>query len=87
VSGLAEMGEMFVNNVIQTILQNKFESSGIVLLGSTIKRKFASDVSFYGWGNVIKKYNLQIIDEINLPTHWTNDNNTETKYIITQLLK
>ena len=87
VSGLVEMGEMFLNNVIQTILHNKFESSGIVLLGSTIKRKFASDVTFYGWGNMIKKYNLQLIDEINLPTHWTNDNNTETKYIIAQLLK
>ena len=87
VSGLAEMGEMFIHNVIQAILQNKFESSGIVLLGSTIKRKFASDVTYYGWGNIIKKYNLQLIDEINLPTHWTNDNNTETKYIIAQLLK
>ena len=30
-----------------------------------------------------KKNNLKIIDEIDLPTHWTNDNNTETKYLIT----
>jgi len=86
VSGLPEMGEMFLDNIIQTILPNKFELAGIVLLGSTIKRTFASDVTIYGWGNMIKKYNLQTIDEINLPTHWTNDNNTETKYIITQLL-
>jgi hypothetical protein len=87
ISALAGMGEMFIDNVIQTILQNKFGSAGIILLGSTIKRKFESDVTIYGWGKVIKKYNLQIIDEINLPTHWTNDNNTETKYLITQLLK
>ena len=38
------MGEMFVDNVIQTTIQNKFKSFGIVFLGSTFKRKFASDV-------------------------------------------
>jgi hypothetical protein len=84
VSGLPEMGEMFVNNVIQTTVQNKFESFGIVFLGSTFKRQFASDVPNYGWGEIIKKNNLKIIDEINLPTHWTNDNNSETKYLVTK---
>ena len=84
VSGLPEMGEMFVDNLIQTTIQNKFESFGIVFLGSTFKRKFASDVTCYGWGEIIKKNNLKIIDEINLPTHWTNDNNSETKYLITK---
>jgi hypothetical protein len=87
ISALAEMGEMFIDNIIQTILKNKFESAGVILLGSTITRKFVTDLTFYGWRKEIKKYNLQIIDEINLPTHWTNDNNTETKYLITQLLK
>ncbi len=83
VSGLPEMGEMFVDNLIQTTLQNKFESFGIVFLGSTFKRKFASYETNYGWGEIIKKNNLKISDEIDLPTHWTNDNNTETKYLIT----
>ena len=45
VSGLPEMGEMFVDNLIQTTIQNKFESFGIVFLGSTFKRKFATDVT------------------------------------------
>jgi hypothetical protein len=84
ISGLPEMGEMFVNNVIQTKVQNKFESFGIVFLGSTFKRQFVSDVANYGWGEIIKKNNLKIIDEINLPTHWTNDNNSETTYIVTK---
>ena len=84
ISGLPEMGEMFVDNVIHTTLQNKFESFGIVFLGSTIKRQFQRDIIFYGWGEIIKKNNLKIIDEINLPSHWTNDNNTETKYLITK---
>ena len=84
VSGLPEMGEMFVDNLIQTTIQNKFKSFGIVFLGSTFKKKFESDVTNYGWGEIIKKNNLKIIEEISLPTHWTNDNNSETKYLITK---
>ena len=83
VSGLPEMGEMFIDNLMQTTMQNNFKKFGIVFLGSTFKRKFASDVTYYGWGEIIKKNNLKIICEIELPTHWTNDNNTETKYLIT----
>src|SRR5215210_1628863 len=59
ISGLPEMGEMFVNNVIKKTVRNKFESFGIVFLGSTFKRKFASDVANYGWGEIIKKNNLK----------------------------
>ena len=65
VSGLPEMGEMFVDNLIKTTIQNKFKTFGIVFLGSTFKRKFASDVNNYGWGEIIKKNNLKIIEEIN----------------------
>ena len=25
----------------------------------------------YGWGEIIKKNNLKIIEELSLPTHWT----------------
>jgi hypothetical protein len=84
VSGLPEMGEMFVDNVIQNTIHNTFKSMGIILLGSTFKRKFANDSTNYGWGKIIKKNNLKIIDEINLPTHWTNDNNSETIYLVTK---
>jgi hypothetical protein len=83
VSGLPEMGEMFVDNLIYTTRQTKFLSFGIGFLGSTFTRKFTNDLTNYGWGQIISKYNLKIIDEIDLPTHWTNDNNTETKYLIT----
>ena len=84
ISGLPEMGEMFVDNLIHTTMQNKFELFGIVFLGSIFKKKISSDVTHYGWGEIIKKNNLKILEEINLPTHWTNDNNSETKYLITK---
>ena len=86
VSGLPEMGEMFVDNLIEKTIKNKFKTYGIVLLGSTLRKKFASDMSSYGWGEIIKKNNLKIIEEITLPTHWTNDNNSETKYLVTKKL-
>ena len=84
VSGLPEMGEMFVDNLIQTTMQNSLLSFGIVFLGSTYQRKFVKDNTLYGWGEIIKKNSLKIIQEINLPTHWTNDNNSESKYLITK---
>ena len=84
VSGLPEMGEMFIENLIKTTIQNEFKLFGIIFLGSTFKRQFANNVPNYGWGEIIKKNNLKIIDEINLPTHWTNDNNSETTYIVTK---
>jgi hypothetical protein len=87
VSGLPEMGEMFVDNLINTTLKNNFLSFGVVFLGSiNNKRKFVKDDTFYGWGEIIKRNNLKIIKEINLPTHWTNDNNSESKYLITKKL-
>lgn len=84
VSGLPEMGEMFVDNLIQKTIENKFKIYGIVFLGSTLKKKFSSDMSSYGWGEIMKKNNLKIIEEISLPTHWTNDNNSESKYLVTK---
>jgi len=85
VSGLPEMGEMFVDNLINTTLKNNFLSFGIVFLGSiNNKRKFVKDDTLYGWREIIKRNNLKIIKEINLPTHWTNDNNSESKYLITK---
>jgi hypothetical protein len=83
VSGLPEMGEMFIDNLMMTTTLNNFQKFGIVFLGSIYKRKFSRDIPNYGWDKIIKKNNLKIICEIDLPTHWTNDNNTETKYLIT----
>ena len=79
------MGEMFVDNLIHTTIQSKFLSFGIVFLGSINERKFVKDNSLYGWGEIIKKNNIKIIQEINLPSHWTNDNNSESKYLITKI--
>ena len=84
VSGLPEMGEMFVKNIIKISNKQKFDSFGIIFLASSLKRKFINDNTEYGWGKIIRKSHLKKIEEINLPSHWTNDNNTESIYLITK---
>lgn len=82
VSALPEMGEMFIENIIKKVRENRIKSFLIILLGSLVKRKFSNDNNNFGWGNIIQSNNLKIIHSIDLPTHWTNNNPFETKYLI-----
>jgi hypothetical protein len=80
ISALPEMGEMFIENIMNRIKENSIKSFLIVFLGSLVKRKFLNN-NYFGWGDIIEKYNLKILHSINLPTHWTNKNIYETKYL------
>ncbi|MFB5598810.1 MAG: hypothetical protein ACE5SW_01095 [Nitrososphaeraceae archaeon] len=82
ISALPEMGEMFIENIMKRIKENKIKSYLIVLLGSLVKRKFSNNNDYFGWGDIIENNNLTIIHSINLPTHWTNHNAHDTKYLI-----
>jgi hypothetical protein len=62
------------------IKENSIKSFLIVFLGSLVKRKFLNN-NYFGWGDIIEKYNLKILHSIKLPTHWTNKNIYETKYL------
>ena len=83
VSGLPEMGEMFVQHLNKTIKYSKFKETCIVFIGSDIKRRYKDNTEF-GWGEIIKKSKLHIIDRLTLPTHWTNYQNNNTTYIFTK---
>jgi hypothetical protein len=37
-----------------------------------------------GWGSIIEKYNLDIVDIVSLPTIWSFDQTIETPYIYTK---
>lgn len=82
VSALPEMGEMFIDNIIKKVRENRIDSFLIVLLGSLVKRKFSNNNNYFGWGKIIASNNLKIIHSIELPTHWTNNNSFGTKYLI-----
>jgi hypothetical protein len=84
ISALPEMGEMFVENIIKRIKEKRIEFFVIIFLASSVKRRFANDMSHFGWGRIMEKNNLKINDSLNLPTHWTNDNADETIYLFTK---
>lgn len=82
ISGLPEMGEMLANSVLEKILASGLKkSTGFVLMGSYVKRKFARDNSQWGWSEVIEKFGLDVRRVMTLPTHWTAEQPVDTPYI------
>ena len=88
ISGLPEVGEMLVNNVIPrvTSMPNLKTSPLFVFSGSHIMRKDSRDKSKWGWGKVIERYNLEVIKTITLPTYWTLDQQVDTPFIFTRTI-
>ncbi|MGD1838746.1 MAG: hypothetical protein ACPKPY_11920 [Nitrososphaeraceae archaeon] len=83
ISGLPEMGEMFVHHLNKTIRNSKFKKTCVVFIGSDTKRKYKDNTEF-GWGEIIRKSQLKVIDRLTLPTHWTNYQDSNTTYIFTK---
>ncbi len=83
ISGLPEMGEMLANSVI-CVASADVGSAGFVFMGSHRMRKYSRDHTKWGWGQVIDKFGLQIIDTVTLPTHWTADQESDTPYVFTR---
>lgn len=82
ISGLPEMGEMLANSVLEKILSSELKmTTGFVLMGSHVKRKFARNDSQWGWGEVISRFGLDVKKVITLPTHWTAEQPVDTPYI------
>ena len=83
ISGLPEIGEMMVNNVISKIIAiPDFKMNPIfVFTGSHVMRKDSRDKSKWGWGQVIDHYNLEVVKTITLPTYWTLDQPVDTPFI------
>jgi hypothetical protein len=88
ISGLPEMGEMLANSAISKILDvPKFNrNAGFAFMGSHTPRKYARDLSKWGWGKVIDDWKLDIAEVITLPTHWTAEQVQDTPYIFTKTL-
>jgi len=88
ISGLPEVGEMLVNNVIPRItsMQNLKTNPVFVFTGSHIMRKDSRDKSKWGWGKVMERYNLEVIKTVTLPTYWTSDQPVDTPFIFTRTM-
>jgi len=87
IGGLAQMGgDILANNIINkinTISDLKY-NTGLVFAGTYSKKQLSSNLDNGGWGSLIEKYNLKIVDTVSLPTIWTFDQTIETPYIYTK---
>ena len=85
IGGVPEIGEILAESIIKNSLENtRLSNSSFVLTGSHSHRKFSRDVTNFGWGASIKKFQLSVISSISLPTYWTMDQKFETPYLFTK---
>jgi hypothetical protein len=86
ISGLPEMGEMLAIDTIKKIKEIKHISdiAGFNFMGSHLMKEYSRDKTKWGWGEIIKKFDLEILGCTTLPTHWTNDQLIDTPYVYTQ---
>jgi len=87
IGGLAQMGgDILATNIIDKInaISELKYTTGLVFAGTHSKKQFSSNLDNGGWGSLIKKYNLNIVDTVSLPTVWTFDQTIETPYIYTK---
>lgn len=82
ISGLPEMGEMLAQSVIsQALKMSDLQEVGFAFMGSHSPRRYARDLSQWGWGSIINKHGLRVIHTVTLPTQWTADQATDTPYV------
>lgn len=87
IGGLPQMGgDVLATGIIEKInsVGNLKKNTGMVFAGTHSKRQLSGNISNGGWSDLIKKYNLDVIDTISLPTVWTFDQPVETPYIFTK---
>ena len=87
IGGLAQMGgDILAISIIDKInsISNIAHNTGIVFAGTNSKKQLSTTLVNGGWGFIIEKYNLNIVETVSLPTIWTFDQTIETPYIYTK---
>jgi predicted RNA methylase len=87
IGGLSQMGgDILAISIINKIngISNISHNAGLVFAGTNSKKQLSNNMSHGGWGSIIKKHNLNIVDTVSLPTIWTFDQTIETPYIYTK---
>ncbi len=87
IGGLAQMGgAALACGVLDNIQSNPAKKNTGMVFPGTLSKKYSSDpMSEAGWGTLIHKNNLQVVDTIILPTMWTFKEPVDTPYIFTEL--
>ena len=85
--GLPQMGDVLTSYIIEkvTTYPQLKQNSCFVLAGTKSKKQLSVSGDHGGWEPLIKKFGMQIIKTISLPTVWTFDQEDETPYIYSVL--
>ena len=89
IGGLAQMGGISLATGIHENLQSNsiVEKTGMVFAG-TVSQKYTIDpMNHAGWGTLIDKFSLDVIDTVILPAVWTFKESDDVHYIFSKLLK
>ncbi len=92
ISALPEIGEILAEEIISKFkrsldIKKQEMDVGFCFIGSNPQlnlNRFKKDDGCFGWSSVIKKFGLKIFNQIDLPTHWTNDIKYGTPYLLTR---
>ena len=84
IGGLAQMGGLkLATGILNKIISdsNLFHNSGWAFAG-TLSKKYPTDPkNMAGWGSFIENNNMQLIENISLPTAWSFHESDETQYV------
>lgn len=81
IGSLAQIGG---NILASSILKNiKTKNAGFVFAG-TLSKKYVSSQDNAGWGELMKKWDLDAVKTISLPTAWTFKEPQDTPYIFAE---
>ena len=88
IGGLAQMGgTILASGVIEKINSTDLrKNTGWVFAGTYSQKYHPDPKNEAGWGTLIEKNNLKIIQTISLPTVWTFHEQDETPYIFAQTI-
>ena len=83
IGGLAQMGGIaLASGVLDNIQKSSFKKNFGMIFAGTFSQKYAPDpMAEVGWGTLIDKYDLTVVDRIILPTVWTFKEPDDTPYI------
>ena len=84
IGGLPQMGGDVLASSVMDVVANMSKirkNIGVILAGTHSKRHLSKNIKSGGWGALLDRYNLNVIDTVMLPTVWTFDQDTDTPYM------
>ena len=85
IGGLAQMGgDVLATSIIKNLNSELKQKTCMVFAGSYSEKYSFRDTSEAGWGTLIAKNGLEVIESVSLPTVWSFNQTVDTSYIFTE---